>query len=74
MVLTCGTGRRDAQAGFAFREVKPLGAVGEHRRRRLPRVEASAVDLPDVDHDVDLGVPGAGEEVGEPAEELVVGK
>jgi len=63
----------DPQVGLGLRKMQALEAVHEHRRRSLPRVQSPGVDLADVSDEVGLGVTGAGEELGETAEELVVG-
>jgi hypothetical protein len=52
--------------------VQPLGAVGEHGRCRLSRVQATHVDFSDVRDEVRFGMPGAGEEISEALEQLVV--
>ena len=53
--------------------MKDAGAVGEHRRGCLARVEPSLVDLADVCHEVGLGAAGIAEQLDELAEQLVVG-
>jgi len=49
---------RDPQVGLGLRKTEHLRAVGEHGGRRLTGVEATAVDLAEVCHQ--LGFGGAG--------------
>jgi hypothetical protein len=50
-----GAGRDDAQVRLGFGEVKDLGAVREHRRARMARVESSFVDLGHVRDELGFG-------------------
>jgi len=72
-VLARGAGRRDAQIGLRLGEMEGLGAIREHRRKGLARVEASLIDLGDVSHEIGLGGASPAKQVGEPSEQLVVG-
>jgi hypothetical protein len=72
-MLPRGSSRRDAQVGFGLGKVKDLGAVGEHRRGRLPGVEPALVDLADVSHEVRFGMARPAQKIGEATEQLVVG-
>jgi hypothetical protein len=67
-----GASRGDAQVSLGLRQVQPLGAEGEHRRARLPRIEPPAVDLSDMEDEIDLGVARPRDESGETLQQLVV--
>jgi hypothetical protein len=73
-MLARGASCSNAEAGLGLREVEPLGAVDEHRSSSLSSVEPTPVDLADVGHDIGLHVSGVREELGEPAEKIVVGQ
>lgn len=72
-MLARGPGRRDAQVGLRLGEVEGLGAIREHRRKGLARVEASLVDFAQVSHEIGLGGARPAQQVGEPGQQLVVG-
>ena len=67
------SGRGDAQIGLRLRKVEDLRAVREHRRRGRARVQAARVDLTEVGDEVGLDTPGLPQDLGETAQQLVVG-
>jgi hypothetical protein len=73
-VLARRTRHRDAQVGLVLREVEDLGAVGEHRGAGFAGEEPPAVQFTDMGDEVRLDSAGPTQEVGEPAEQLLVGK
>jgi hypothetical protein len=72
-MLPCGASHQDAQIGLGFREVEDLGAVREHRGRGFASIEPSLVDLADVGDEVGFHASGPPEDLGQAAEQLVVG-
>ena len=72
--LTSGPCRGETKVGLGLGEVKDVHAVDEHRGGGLAGVETSSLDLGDVGDEVGLGAAGLAQEVGESAEELVVGE
>jgi hypothetical protein len=73
-MLARGSGHRDPKIGLGFREVKDVGAVGEHRRTRLAHIQAPLVDLADVRDQIRLDAPRLPEEIEETTKQLVVGE
>ena len=71
-MLPGGAGGGDAQIGFGFREMEHLGRVGEHRRRGRAGVQTTRVDLGDVCDEVGLDASRLPQDLGEPAQQLVV--
>jgi hypothetical protein len=47
----------DATVGLGFRETQAFGAVREHGREGLPRVQPSRIDLADVSDELGLDAP-----------------
>jgi hypothetical protein len=72
-MLPRGASGGDAEVGLGVREMEALRAVREHRGRGLTGVEPARVDLADVGDEVGLGVAGVAQQIGESAEQLVVG-
>ena len=72
-VLARGAGDGDAQVGLTLREMESLRAVGEHGRERFTRVEASLVRLGNVGDEVRLDAARLAENLGQAAQEDVVG-
>jgi hypothetical protein len=73
-VLPGGARHGDPQVGLVLREVEHLGAVREHRRTGFPSVQTPGVDLGNVGDQIRLDVPRPGEDVGQAAQQLVVGQ
>ena len=71
-MATRGAGDGDAQVGLPLREVEAFPAVREHGRTRLAKVEPAAVDLGDVQDEVDLDPPRVGDHGRETAEQVIV--
>jgi len=67
------TGRCNPEIGLRLGEVQDVHAVGEHRRKGLAGKESSILHLGDVGDDVGFGAPGLAHELGQAAEQLVVG-
>lgn len=65
---------RDPQVGLVLREVKDVGRVREHRRRRLPSVEPTGVHLGDVGDQVRLDPPRPSDELAQPMQQLLIGE
>jgi hypothetical protein len=72
-VLVRGSGGGDAQVGLAFRQVKSLCATGEQGGERLARPESSLVHFGDVGDEVRLDAARLAEDLGQAAQEDVVG-
>ena len=72
-VLARGAGDGDAQVGLTLREMESLRAVGEHGRERFTGVEASLVRLGNVGDEVRLDAARLAEDLGQAAQEDVVG-
>jgi hypothetical protein len=73
-VLSSRPGHVDPQIGFGLGEMKDGRTVDEHRGGGFAGVEVSSLHLGDVGDEFGLDAPGLTEEVGEPAEEIVVGE
>ena len=71
-MLPAGSSGRDAQVGLRLGEMEDVGAIREHGRRGLARVELSFVDLGDVRHEVRLDAARLPQQLGEPRQQLVV--
>jgi hypothetical protein len=72
-VLVQGSGGGDAQVGLAFRQVKSLRAISEQGGERLARPESSLVHFGDVGDEVRLDAARLAEDLGQAAQEDVVG-
>jgi len=72
-VLARGAGHGDAQVGLTLREMESLRAVGEHGGERFTGVEASLVRLGNVGDEVRLDAARLAEDLGQAAQEDVVG-
>jgi hypothetical protein len=66
-------GRGNPEIGLGLGEVQDARAVGEHRGECVTGIESSLVDLGDVGHHVGFDAPGLAHELGQAAEQLVVG-
>ena len=64
----------DAEVGRTLGQVKDLGAVDEHRRCGLPKVEPAPVDLGDVSDQLGLDATAAADVLPETAQELIIGQ
>ena len=64
----------DAEERFAFREMKPLGAVAKHRGRGLASEKPSRVDLCDVRDQLGLDASGVLKQSRQSPQQLVVGE
>ena len=73
-VFPRGAGCGNAQVGLRLREMKDLGGIGEHRGRCRAEVETTRVDLTDVSDEVGLDTTRLTEKLGEPTQQLFVGK
>jgi hypothetical protein len=73
-VLTSRPSRGEAEVSLGLGEVKDVQAIDEHRGDGLAGVETSSLDLGDVGDEGGLGAARLTQEVGESAEELVVGE
>ena len=71
-MLPGGAGGGDAQIGLGLREMEHLGRVKEHRRRGRAGVQATRVDLGEVSDEVGLDASRLPQDLGEPAQQLVV--
>jgi hypothetical protein len=72
-VLARGSGDGDTQVSLTLREMESLRAVREHGWERLARPEPSPVHFGDVRDEVRLDAAGLAEDLGQPAQEDVVG-
>jgi hypothetical protein len=73
-VLPSRPGDGGPQIGLGLGEVEDVRAVDEHRGGGFAGVEVSSLHLTDVRDEVGLDAAGLTEEIGEPAEEIVVGE
>jgi hypothetical protein len=68
------TARTSGRVRLRLGKVEPPRTVDEHRRRGLAGEEPSRVDFADVGDEVGLRAARLRQDVGEAAEQLVVGK
>jgi hypothetical protein len=71
-MLARRAGDRDATVGLGLREMKPVGAAREHRRKGQTREEPPLVGLADVRDEIRLDASRLAHELGEPTEQLVI--